>query len=156
YELRMLREVAANLSFALQYLQKDSTVRYLSYFNPQTGLARRSLFCERLGRLLDKPPSRQRSTAVAIVDIEQLSVINDSFGRHVGDLVLQHVADRLRGHLRDGELLAHFDGGTFAMALEVPSQDTGTPQALQEVLAAVFGRPFQLEGSELPVVVKSS
>ncbi|HKU16463.1 MAG TPA: EAL domain-containing protein [Steroidobacteraceae bacterium] len=156
YELRMLREVAANLSFAVQYLQKDSTVRFLSYFNPQTGLARRSLFCERLGRMLDKPPGRQRTVAVAIVDIEQLSVINDSFGRHVGDLLLQHVADRLRGHLRDGELLSHFDGGTFAMVLEVPREDSGTPAALRDVIAAVFGRPFQLEGSEMPVVVKSA
>ena len=47
-ELQMLREVAANLSFALQYLQKDRAVRFLAHFNPHTGLARRPLFCERV------------------------------------------------------------------------------------------------------------
>ncbi|HEY4366785.1 MAG TPA: EAL domain-containing protein [Steroidobacteraceae bacterium] len=156
HELRMLREMAANLSFALQYLQKDSTVRFLSYFNPQTGLARRSLFCERLGRLLDSSTDRHSKIAVAIVDIEQLSVINDSFGRHTGDLLLQHVADRLRQRIHNGELLAQFDGGTFAMVLTIPTQPGYTADALQETIAAVFGRPFQLEGCELPVVVKSA
>ena len=155
-ELRMLREVAANLSFALQYLQKDSTVRFLSYFNPQTGLARRSLFCERLGRLMVKPPARDQCIAVAVVDIEQLSVINDSFGRHIGDLLLQHVADRLRQQVHDGELLAQFDGGTFAIVLRVAAQPGKSADSMQETLAAVFGRPFQLEGCELPVLVKSA
>ncbi len=155
HELRMLRELAANLSFAVQYLQKDSTVRFLSYFNPQTGLARRSLFCERLGRLMGKYARGPQRSAVAIVDIEQLSIINDSFGRHTGDLLLQHVADRLRRHVQDTELLAQFDGGTFAVVLSVPAQ-AGALDPLQELITAVFGRPFQLEGCELPVPVKSA
>ncbi|HKR36065.1 MAG TPA: EAL domain-containing protein [Steroidobacteraceae bacterium] len=157
HELRMLRELAANLSFAVQYLQKDSTVRFLSYFNPQTGLARRALFCERLGRLMGKSARGPQRSAVAIVDIEQLSIINDSFGRHIGDLLLQHVADRLRRHVQDGELLAQFDGGTFAVVLNVPSQaGAAAPDPLQEMITAVFARPFQLEGCELPVPVKSA
>lgn len=155
HELRMLRELAANLSFAVQYLQKDSTVRFLSYFNPQTGLARRALFCERLGRLMGKSARGPQRSAVAVVDIEQLSIINDSFGRHTGDLLLQHVADRLRRHVQDTELLAQFDGGTFAVVLTVPTQ-AGVLDPLQELIAAVFARPFQLEGCELPVPVKSA
>ncbi|MGH7057430.1 MAG: GAF domain-containing protein, partial [Acetobacteraceae bacterium] len=39
-EVRMLQEVAANLSFALQYLHKEDAVRFLSYFDPLTGLAK--------------------------------------------------------------------------------------------------------------------
>ena len=156
HELRMLRELAANLSFAVQYLQKDSTVRFLSYFNPQTGLARRSLFCERLGRLINKSTGGQQRSAVAILDIEQLGTINDSFGRHTGDLLLQHVADRLRRHVQDGELLAQFDGGTFAALLSIPAQSGTTADPLQTMITAVFARPFQLEGCELPVFVKSA
>ena len=51
-ELRTLRDIAGNLSFALQYLQKDSKVRLLSHFDARTGLAKRSLFCDRLSRVL--------------------------------------------------------------------------------------------------------
>jgi len=43
-ELLLLEEVAANLSFALQYLDKQDAVHFLSYFEPLTGLAKRALF----------------------------------------------------------------------------------------------------------------
>jgi len=52
--LLLLEEVAANLSFALQYLDKQDAVHFLSYFEPLTGLAKRALFCERLSRLLTR------------------------------------------------------------------------------------------------------
>ena len=51
-ELLLLEEVAANLSFALQYLERQDAVRYLSYFDPITDLANRTLFCERVARLI--------------------------------------------------------------------------------------------------------
>src|SRR3569833_304053 len=47
-ELNLLGEVAANLSFALLYFEKESAVQFLSYFDSLTGLAKRVLFCERL------------------------------------------------------------------------------------------------------------
>src|SRR6266513_1818299 len=43
-ELLLLEEVAANLSFALHYLDKQDAVHFLSYFEPLTGLAKRALF----------------------------------------------------------------------------------------------------------------
>jgi diguanylate cyclase (GGDEF)-like protein len=154
-ELQMLGEVAANLSFAMQYLQKDSAVQFLSYFDPQTGLAKRALFCERLGRMLARLDNAQCRRAVAVIDLEQLSVINDSFGRHMGDLLLQHVADRLRRHFPDTEMIAQFGGGTFAVALDASSHSTDSVSALHAKLAAVFERPFEMEACEIPVVVKS-
>src|SRR5882757_4969201 len=44
-ELTLLAEVAANLSFALQYFEKENAVQFLSYFDSLTGLAKRVLFC---------------------------------------------------------------------------------------------------------------
>jgi PAS domain S-box-containing protein len=70
-ESRMLRELVANLSFALQYLHKEDEVRFLSYFDSLTGLAKRSLFCERLVRALEPKIGRRGTPAVAVLDIEQ-------------------------------------------------------------------------------------
>jgi diguanylate cyclase (GGDEF)-like protein len=154
-ELQMLQEVAANLSFALQYLQKDTAVHFLSYFDAHTGLAKRALFCERLGRLFARAGTPLCRRVIAVIDVEQLSVINDSFGRHMGDLLLQHVADRLRRHFPDTEMLAQFGGGTFAVAVDARSDASDPMSALQGKLAAVFGPPFEMEAREIPVVVKS-
>jgi diguanylate cyclase (GGDEF)-like protein len=155
-ELRMLREVAGNLSFALQFLQKDTTVKFLSHFDAQTGLAKRSLFCERLSRLLNHPAGRRSRYAVAVIDVERLSLINDSYGRRTGDLLLQHVSDRLKRRFPQTDHIAHFGGGTFAIVQELGTRSIDeVAVAAQEHAVALFGEPFVIEQREIPVAVRS-
>jgi len=155
-ELRTLREVAGNLSFALQYLQQDSKVRLLSHFDASTGLAKRSLFCDRLSRLLGDPANQAARFAVGVIDIQRLSLINDSYGRRIGDLLLQHVADRLRSRFGKSDHVAHFGGGTFAVFGDASSRPADELQATMRVhAAALFGHPFIIEQQEIAVTVRS-
>jgi diguanylate cyclase (GGDEF)-like protein/PAS domain S-box-containing protein len=153
-ESRMLRELVANLSFALQYLHKEDEVRFLSYFDPLTGLAKRGLFCERLVRVLEPKIGRRGTPAVAVLDIEHLSTINDSFGRHAGDLLLQQVADRLKRHMDSTDLLAHFGGGTFGLIMEAAGDEDEAVHWMQEQVIEVFRAPFNVDGRGIPVDVK--
>jgi len=152
-ELRMLQEVGGNLSFAWQYMQKDNTVRFLSLFDSQTALAKRALFGERLQRLLD--PEGRRRHALLAFDIEKLGLINDSFGRRTGDLLLQHVAARLKRHAPRAEQLAHLGGGTFALVEERAAESTEeTLGAAAAHLQALFNEPLRIEEREVPVAVR--
>jgi diguanylate cyclase (GGDEF)-like protein len=154
-ELEMLREVAGNLSFGLQYLQRDTRARFLSHFDAQTGLAKRSLFCERVQRMIAGEAGQRPHHAVVVIDIERLSVINDSFGRRIGDLLLQHVADRLKRHYPQTEQIAHFGGGTFAL---LRAQGQRTEDEIRAVahqqIQKLFGEPFRIEGNAIPVSVR--
>jgi diguanylate cyclase (GGDEF)-like protein len=154
-ELQLLHEVAANLSFALQYLDKQDAVHFLNYFDPLTGLAKRALFCERLGRMLMRNTGHTPRLAVKVCDLDHLSVINDSYGRHVGDRLLQCVADRLKAQYPDPERLAHLGGGTFVSV--VPSQGGGESelQQMHRDLMRLFAEPFLIEGREIAVTAKS-
>ena len=155
-ELEMLREVAGNLSFGLQYIQRDTTARFLSHFDSQTGLAKRSLFCERVQRLVGAPAGQSPRHAVVVMDVERLSIINDSYGRRTGDLVLQHVADRLKRHYPKTDQLAHFGGGAFAL---ISPQGDRTEEEIQiaghRQAEAIFAEPFQIEGRAIPVAVRT-
>ncbi len=153
-ELKTLGELSSNLSFALQYQHKDNEVNFLSYFDQHTGLPKRALFCERLGRLLARKSENELRYGVAVFDIERLSLINDSFGRHIGDTLLRHVAERLRRQRPDTDLLAHFGGGTFAMALLGADDIAATAAAVQRTLSAMTAQPFGLQGREVPISVK--
>ena len=154
-EMLLLEEVASNLSFALQYLNKQDAVQFLSYFEPLTGLAKRALFCERLNGLLKRGTERLPRLAVTVFDIEHLSVINDSFGRHTGDRLLQCVADRLKGHFPDSEQLAHLGGGTFVSMSALPKPLEDEIRTLNSDITRVFDRPFIVDGREIRVKVKS-
>jgi diguanylate cyclase (GGDEF)-like protein len=149
-ELDLLQEMVANLSFALQYLHKDTALRYLSYFDPLTDLANRTLFCERVARLIGPPPNPAAETVVAAFNVQCLSLINDSFGHHIGDLLLQCVADRLRQLFDGSERVAHLGGGAFAVVFP---QDAPSP-APQDQIGDAFARPLTVKGREIPVPVK--
>lgn len=154
-ELRMLQEVASNLSFALQYLHKEDAVRFLSYFDPLTGLAKRTLFCERLARVLGRHAGERPETVVTAFDIERLGSINDSFGRHVGDLVVQFVADHLKTNFVDGETLAHLGGGNFAAMIVGQGSYEASVRLLQDRFDAAFSRPLQVSGHEIQVRIRT-
>jgi len=153
-ELALLGEVAANLSFALQYFEKENTVQFLSYFDSLTGLAKRVLFCERLASRLEARQAEEPQPAVAVLDIEHLSIINDSYGRHAGDHLLQRIADRLKGRCNT-ECLAYLGSGCFGLLIENAGSQDCALRELQQHILATFGQPFRIETHDIPVTVKS-
>jgi diguanylate cyclase (GGDEF)-like protein len=153
-ELLLLEEVVSNLSFALQYLDKQDAVRFLSYFEPLTGLAKRALFCERLTRLLTHGTDRLPRLEVTVFDIAHLSVINDSLGRHNGDRLLQCVADRLKAYFPDTEQLGHLGGGTFACVHAVAGDAESPGRGLHDDVTRLFTTPFNIDGRELAAEIK--
>jgi diguanylate cyclase (GGDEF)-like protein len=153
-ELALLGEVAANLSFALQYFEKESAVQFLSFFDSLTGLAKRVLFCERLASRLTARKAEEPQPAVAVLDVEHLSIINDSYGRHAGDHLLQKIADRLKGRFTT-ENLAYLGAGCFAMMLEGAGSQDNALRELQQHILAMFEKPFRIEAHDVPVTVKS-
>jgi diguanylate cyclase (GGDEF)-like protein len=153
-EMKLLREVAANLSFALQYLERNDAARFLAYFDPLTGLAKRTLFCERLDRLLARGAERLPQLAVNVLDIAHLSVINDSSGRHTGDRLLQCVADRIKGQCADTDRLAHLGGGTFIWLTALGSGSEAEIHELQRGMLHLFDAPFLIDGRDIAITLK--
>ena len=152
-ELRLLQDISANLSFALQYRQKETAVQYLAYYDPLTGLAKRGLFCERLDKLLQNRVGLEGAPTVVAFDVMNLSHVNDSFGRHVGDLLLQRVADRLKDHIGEDERLGYLGGGTFVM---LPSQVEVSADNVTALLEnTVFHDVFHIEGRTIRTSFKS-
>jgi len=154
-ELSLLRQVAGSISFALQYLHKEDTLQFLEYFDALTSLARRSLFAERLARMLGAVDEDEQAFVVLVLDVERLSTINDRFGRHTADRLLQLVAERVKGMIQDTNCLAHFGGGTFAVAFGEMIDSEDAAFLIREQIASLFDRPFVIEGQDIRASVRS-
>jgi diguanylate cyclase (GGDEF)-like protein len=146
-ELRLLQDVAANMSFALRYLQQEDAAQYLNSFDPLTGLAKRALFCQRLDQRLGERASLESAPTVVAFDVMHLRKVNDSFGRHVGDLLLQQVAKRLKYHIPDDERIGYLGGGTFVLVL--PQEEASAESVTTLLENTVFRTPFRIEGRVL-------
>ncbi len=145
---RALDEAAAHAARR----RAETHVRRLTYFDALTGLARRTLFCERITQHVSEAGSAVEA-AIVVFDVECLSVINDSLGRYTGDLLLQEIAQRMRKQFKEANLIAHLEGGTFA-ALMSHSRADDPAQSLHREVAAIFGEPMPVAGQDIPVSVK--
>lgn len=151
-ELPLLRDMVATLSFALRAQRQAAEVQQLADFDPLTGLARRTLLCKRLDEaLLQGAPAP--NPLIAAFDVQQLTRINDTYGQHFGDLLLQQVAARLGQVADDERRIGYLGGGTFVLF---------EPEiaAVEESIAAllnhhVFGEPYSIEGRSLRVGCRS-
>jgi diguanylate cyclase (GGDEF)-like protein len=147
-EMEVLQELSANLGYALQFLEKDEAVHFLSYFDTLTGLAKRPLFCQRLAQALASDPSQPRPLQVVVFDVQKLGAINDSFGRYVGDRVLEDMAARLKHAYADPEKMAYLGGGTFAIALPNIGHATDLGPLLQYSIGRLFVEPIRIDAHE--------
>ena len=102
--------------------EAELALEHLAYHDPLTGLANRSRITQQLDELLAAPQAHGRRVTVALIDIDQFKVVNDSLGHSTGDSVLVAVARRIETALEPGESLARFGGDEFAV---IRSDDGG-------------------------------
>ncbi len=95
--------------------RKASMIIEASY-DSMTGLLNRQAFEQRVGDLLARKEGA-KSLAVLYVDVDQLHLVNENFGMHVGDLMLSMLADMMRRRLPPGAVLSRISGDRFAVAM---------------------------------------
>jgi len=121
-----------------------------------TGLPNRSLLNQQLGHVLAQAKRDAHHVACLFLDFDHFKRINDTLGHDAGDLLLQAIAQRLSGAVRESDILARLGGDEFVVIL--PGLDPA--HAISEtstVLARVresFLTPFQL-ADQMPTLTCS-
>ncbi|MGH8370880.1 MAG: GAF domain-containing protein, partial [Gammaproteobacteria bacterium] len=113
-EMNILRDLVSDICYALEHLENEEKLNYVAYYDSLTALANHGLFQERLAQTLNLGAGRETRILVVVWDIENLTDINNTVGRHVGDKLLQQVAQRLRSGTIGERNIAHFGRGKFA------------------------------------------
>ena len=153
-EKRLLLELAGDISFALDHIEKEAKLDYLAYYDSVTGLANRTLFHERLEQGLAAAGREGRKLALIILDVERFKTINDTLGRQAGDTLLKQIADRMAGYAPDIAWLARIGADHFAiMAPDIQNVDD-LPRLTEQRLEKFFGLPFQIGETELRIGAK--
>jgi diguanylate cyclase (GGDEF)-like protein/PAS domain S-box-containing protein len=148
-EMRLLIEIAGDISFAMDNLKKEEQLNYLAYFDAITGLPNRALFYDRLGQHINDAKSGEM-VAVLAIDLERFRVINETFGRHAGDALLKKVAERLITMEIGADHLARISADCFAVVLSDIREEADIVHFLDQVTVAL-SEPFELEDKELRI-----
>jgi diguanylate cyclase (GGDEF)-like protein/PAS domain S-box-containing protein len=154
-ELALLNELAADVSFALDAIEKQKQLEYLSYYDKLTGLANRSLFIERLGMHVRSAASGRHKLAVFLIDLERFRNINDSLGLPAGDAFLKQVAEWLTRTAGDASLVARLGADHFAAVLPMVTQDGDVTRLLEQTMEALQAHPFRLGDAVFRISAKA-
>jgi diguanylate cyclase (GGDEF)-like protein len=111
----------------------ERRLAHLAYHDALTELPNRLLLHDRLAQALRVANRTGSSLTLMILDLNGFKEINDTLGHHAGDRVLQCVASRVRGMLREADTVARLGGDEFAIVLPVTDVD-GALLTAQKVL----------------------
>ena len=148
---RIANYVATLTDITLTKAAEDE-IRHLAFYDPLTGLPNRRLLFDRLRQALAARLRSGHSGALLFIDLDNFKSLNDTQGHDVGDLLLQQVAQRLTGCVREGDTVARLGGDEFVVMLENLSRDGGEAatqtEAVGNQILAALNQPYQLGGHE--------
>lgn len=142
---------AKNQSLIEQLEQEKTRALELAGCDHLTGLHNRRMFNELVASHLALARRSPKHYALLYLDLDRFKQINDSLGHHVGDLLLQAVAQRLRTLVRGSDIIGRMGGDEFAVLVTAMEQLADMDQ-LASKLVAQLSQPYAgLEGHSLQV-----
>ena len=153
-ELKLLVELAGDISFAIDHLDKQERLNYLAYHDVLTGLANRCLFLDRVTQYMRVAASAGHRLALFMIDLAGFKLINDTLGQAAGDSLLRQVAAWLTHNLGDANLLARIGADHFAAVLPDVRDGGDLSRLIETTLAAFLRHPFGLGDDDIRVSVK--
>ena len=153
-EMKLLTELAGNIGFALDHIEKEEKLNYLAYYDALTGLANRSLFLERVAQYRRSAVSGRHKLALYLLDLDRFKNINDTLGQPAGDALLRQVAEWLTHNVGDANLLARVGADHFAVVVPEIMHEEDVARLLEKTMEAFLEHPFHLNDAVFRIAAK--
>jgi diguanylate cyclase (GGDEF)-like protein/PAS domain S-box-containing protein len=128
----------------------EERVARLARFDALTDLPNRVLLIDRLEQAIRTAQRGATQVGVAFIDLDRFKEVNDSLGHNAGDALLQELARRLTGAVREDDTVARMGGDEFVVVFQ-HLLDANNAKACVTKLLQALRPPFELEGHEITV-----
>jgi diguanylate cyclase (GGDEF)-like protein len=149
----LLSTIGLAIGLTLDNLRHSTELHEVATHDELTRLFSRRYFFEQLEKELKAARRSGRSLGLLILDVDNLKLINDTYGHNVGDAVLANLGRLLAKRVRTDDIPARIGGDEFAVLM--PNTDKrrafGTATRLERALQT---KPiYKLDGLELKLSV---
>lgn len=121
-----------------QQKKAEERLRHMAYHDPLTGLANRNKLEQFITQILAQSRRHQESFALLFIDLDRFKNINDTIGHEAGDLLLQIIADRLKGAIRNTDLVARLGGDEFVIVITDVHKSESVAYIANKILESVM------------------
>ena len=126
----------------------DARMRFLAHHDGLTLLANRGVLQDHLDRSVTACAAVLDGLALLYIDLDRFKPINDVYGHVVGDQLLIEVAQRMRGMVREEDLVARMGGDEFAIVQTAVGQPAAAATLAQRLIERMSD-PFLFDGMRL-------
>ncbi|MBC3347475.1 diguanylate cyclase [Pseudomonas sp. SWRI196] len=146
----LLQYVCAQLTIAIERQQLHARLQRMAQYDQLTQIPNRELLRERFKAALATARAASGRMALLYIDLDRFKQINDTYGHAVGDMLLQAVASRLQGCVRDTDTVARIGGDEFVVLLH-SVQTLEDAHRVQEKIRHALSQPLRLDGHCLSI-----
>ncbi len=133
----------------------EQRMQHVAYHDNLTGLPNRLLFNDRLAQSIRFARRDNRKFALLFLDLDKFKQVNDTLGHDAGDELLQQVATRIRGELRESDTVARVGGDEFTVILPDVARREDAEIVAKKIVAALSA-PLRLERQGRSVEIGTS
>ena len=144
-EVALLHAIANQLGVAIVNARLHSEMQRLSQIDPLTGLYNRRGLDERMQVEILRAKRYRHPLSVVMIDIDQFKRYNDTHGHLEGDIILKQVAELLRNHVRETDVVARYGGEEFLLLLP-ETTEAAAREVAEKIRTAVSEQPFPHTG----------
>jgi diguanylate cyclase (GGDEF)-like protein/PAS domain S-box-containing protein len=126
--------------------ERERRIRQEADTDPLTGLANRRRLERTLSAAVARAQGHERRVAVLMLDLDGFKAVNDRLGHAAGDATLREVGGRLRGVVRERDLVARVGGDEFVIVLTDVGGRSGATVDCRERVTAALAQPLEVEG----------
>lgn len=128
----------------------EEQLRYVAGHDGLTGLPNRRLLYEFADHMVASARRSLNKLAVLFIDLDEFKPINDTYGHHIGDLVLRETAQRIAQSVRADDMVGRIGGDEFVAVLTKIQNDEDVAAAALHTLENLR-RPYRVGTMELHV-----
>jgi diguanylate cyclase (GGDEF)-like protein/PAS domain S-box-containing protein len=149
-QIKLAQVLATHLYMTVMQKRVEDTIRHQASHDRLTELPNRLLFDERLAFALKQASRQGEMLAVMFLDLDRFKSINDTLGHAIGDQLLQQVARRIAGCLKQSDTISRWGGDEFTLILSHLHSAEDITRIAQRILN-VLEAPFKFGQQELHV-----
>jgi diguanylate cyclase (GGDEF)-like protein/PAS domain S-box-containing protein len=143
------RDITERKRSELALKMSEEALRQQTLHDALSGLPNRTLLHERLEQSILNSRRTGSPFALLLMDLDRFKEINDTFGHHYGDLLLQLLGQRLQGDIRESDTVARLGGDEFAVLLQ-GTDARGAEVAAGKILK-ILEKPFDFDDHSFDV-----
>jgi diguanylate cyclase (GGDEF)-like protein len=153
-DARLIEAIGPHMAAMIEVARLHQQATEAASRDGLTGLYNQRYFYERLDEELARSKRHDLDLSIAVIDIDNLKQVNDTYGHLIGDQTLKRVAHVLQNTLRASDVVARYGGDEFTVIMPQTEREEAE-KVMDRVMLGIDAEGIIEDGTVFPMPTRS-